>query len=299
MKKLVFILAILLVAPIYKGEAQPNGGFENWSTQYTYENPDNWQTLNFVSILGDPLSAFKTTGVDKHSGNYGLKLQTIFLNSNPAPGVLRDTMGYLFTGKINTSPPSLKYGIPYVGRPEKLEFWAKYIPVDTDLAGASVILQKWNGIKTDTIAMGSVTIDTTISFTLFQINLVYYSNELSDTVVIGFSSSYSKQRARVGSALYLDDVALTGWVGIDEHSLADKVKVYPNPAKDNITIHTQIVEADNVQLIDALGRLAGVYKIQNYDANINTAAFAEGIYFYELRDKKNKILTKGKFNVIK
>lgn len=300
MKKLIIIFVILAIAPIYRGKAQPNGGFENWSPEYTWENPDNWQTLNFVKIFGNPLSAFKATGIDKHSGNYALKLQTILLNNNPAPGTLRDTMGYVFTGQITTSPPSIKYGIPYIGRPEKLEFWSKYIPVGTDLAGVSVILQKWNGTKTDTVAIGDITIDTTVTYTLFQINLNYLSNQLSDTVVIGFSSSYSKLKARVGSSLYIDDVALTGWVGIDEHTIfADKVKVFPNPAKEDITIQAQIEEADNVQVIDALGKLVSVYKMQNYGVNINTSGFAEGIYFYEICDKKNRILTNGKFNVIR
>jgi hypothetical protein len=300
MKKLIFI-AVVFISAILNCNAQPNGGFENWSTQYTYENPDNWQTLNFVTLFGDPLSAFKATGVDKHSGNYALKLKTIFLNNNPVPGSLADTMGYVFTGKINTSPPSLNLGIPYTGRPEKLEFWSKYTPVGTDIAGISVVLKKWNGSGTDTIADGYLKIDTIISvYTFFQIYLTYHSTDLPDSVIIAFSSSYKKSIARVGSTLFIDDVALTGWVGINQYNLyAGKIKVFPNPAKDNITINAQINEADNVQITDVTGNLTGVYKIQNYNANINTGAFAEGTYLYEIRDKVNKALTRGKFNVTK
>ena len=299
MKKLIIILAVL-VSAVFNCEAQPNGGFENWATASGIQEPVGWQTLNFLSLFGDPISAYKATGIDKHSGSYALKLQTIFLSHNPAPGTLRDTMGYVFTGLISISPPSIKYGIPYVGRPEKLEFWSKYIPVGADHAGASVILQKWNGTKTDTIAIGSIAIDTTAAYTLFQVNLNYLSNELSDTVVIGFSSSYLKVNARAGSTLFIDDVALTGWVGIDEHSIiADKVKIFPNPAKENITIQAQIDEAVNVQVIDIAGKVEGTYQIQNYNVNIKTDAFADGVYFYKIRDKKNRILTSGKFNVVK
>lgn len=299
MKNLI-IISIILVSSILNCEAQPNGGFENWITASGIQEPVGWQTLNFLSLFGDPVSAFRATGIDKHSGSYALKLQTIFLNHNPAPGTLRDTMGYVFTGLISISPPSIKYGIPYVGRPANLQFWSKYIPVGSDIGGATVILQKWNGVKTDTIAIGSISIDTTAAYTLFQVNLNYFSNELSDTVVIGFSPSYKILRARVGSTLFIDDVVLTGWVGIDEHSIfADKVKIYPNPAKENITIQAQIDVADNVQVIDIAGKVEGTYKIQNYNVNIKTDAFAEGIYFYKIRDKQNGILTSGKFNVIK
>lgn len=282
--------------------SQPNGGFENWVTEFNYQAPDGWQTLNFLSIFTppNPLSAFKATGVDKHSGSSALKLKTIFVNNNPVPGAISDTIGYIFTGKVNISPPSLKLGVSYIGRPEKVEFWAKYLPVGLDLAGVSVILQKWNGTGNDTIARVDIIIDSTITYTLFQANLIYQSTEVPDTLIMGFSPSYKKSKARVGSTLYLDDIALTGWVGIDEHNIyTDKVKVFPNPASDEVNINATIDEADNVQIIDVSGKLMGNYKIQNYNANISTGLFAEGIYFYEIRDNKNKPFTKGKFNVVK
>ena len=301
MKK-VLSTVLILASLILNVFSQPNGGFENWSTVLNYQTPDGWQTLNFLSIFSppNPLSAFKATGVDKHSGNYALKLKTIFVNNNPAPGSINDTIGYVFTGKVIVSPPSLKLGIPYVGRPEKLEFWAKYLPVGIDLAGVYVALLKWNGTSTDTIAYGDIIIDSTAIYTLFQIDLNYQSTSLPDTVIIGFASSYKESKARVGSMFYLDDVALTGWVGIDEKNIySDKVKLFPNPATDEINIFATIDEADNIQIIDVSGKLMGNYKIQNYNANINTGLFAEGVFFYEIRNNKNISLTKGKFYVIK
>ncbi|MES2139322.1 MAG: T9SS type A sorting domain-containing protein [Bacteroidota bacterium] len=301
MKK-TMITFMFLTSLILNAVSQANGGFENWITEFGYQTPENWQTLNFLSIFSppNPLSAFKATGIDKHSGNSALKLKTIFVNNNPVPGSINDTIGYVFTGKISISPPSLKLGVPYVGRPEKLEFWAKYLPVGTDLAAVTVILQKWNGTATDTIARTDIIIDSTIIYTLFQSDLIYQSSELPDTLIIGFSPSYKQSIARVGSTLYLDDVALTGWVGIEEKNIySDKVNVFPNPATDAINIKAEIDEADNIQLIDVSGKLIGNYKIQNYNANINTALFAEGVYFYEIRDRKNKSLFIGKFNVVK
>ncbi len=301
MKKAVITL-VFLSSLILNAVSQPNGGFENWVAEFNYQTPASWQTLNFLSIFSppNPISAFKATGVDKHSGNSALKLKTIFVNNNPVPGAINDTIGYIFTGKVNISPPSLKLGVPYIGRPEKLEFWAKYLPVGMDLAAVTVILQKWNGTSTDTIARTDIIIDSTIIYTLFQSDLIYQSSELPDTLIIGFSPSYKSAIARVGSVLYLDDVALTGWVGIEEKNIyTDKVKVFPNPATDEININAQMDEADNIQLIDAAGKLIGTYKIQNYNANINTALFAEGIYFYEIRDRKNKSIFIGKFNVVK
>jgi hypothetical protein len=298
---IAFFLIINCSLSIVNCNAQPNPGFENWTTTFGVEDPDGWQTQNFLSLLSppNPLSAFKVIGVDVHSGNYALKLKTVFMNNNPDPSQIHDTMGITFTGKVNPSPFAYILGYPYTGRPEKLEFWAKYTPVGNDTGGAYVYLIKQSGTSHDTIAGGEIRILPTTTYTLFQLTLTYLSTALPDSAVIGFSSSHKDSLARVGSTLFVDDVALTGWVGIDQYDINNKVKVFPNPAKYNITISTQINDADNIQLIDISGKLINDYKIQNYSTNINTSAFAEGIYFYEVRDKTNCILTKGKFNVVK
>jgi len=305
MKKRIVIFTILTFSfglSTFNCFAQPNGGFENWSTVNNYQAPDNWATLNFLSMFPpNATSAFKASGLDKHSGSFALKIQTIYVENNPAPGQIADTVGIAFTGKINFSPPGYKIGFPYSGRPEKLEFWSKYIPVGNDTAGARVILMKWNGISRDTIATGELFINATVAYNIFQVPLIYSSSTaVPDTAAIIFGPSKREADARVGSTLYIDDVGLTGWVGIDEQNIyTDKVQLFPNPATDEVNIIADIDDADNIQLIDVSGKLAGNYKIQNYNANINTSLFAEGIYFYEIRDRNNKSITKGKFNVIK
>lgn len=301
MKKTVSTLVVLF-SLILTTIAQPNGDFETWTPEFTFESPNNWQTFNFLSILSppNPLSAFKAIGIDKHSGNYALKLKSVYINNNPMPGSIPDTFGCAFKGKIELSPASLKAGFPYTGRPEKLEFYSKYSPVGNDSGLARVILRKWNGAIYDTIGKGELTIASASAYTLFQINLTYYSIEQPDSAIIAFFSSKDSTTARVGSTLFLDDVEFKGWVGIDEEKQnADKVKVFPNPAKGNLTIKTEIEEAEKVKIIDISGKIIGWSMIQNYKASINTSSFAQGIYFYELIDKNEQILTKGKFNVVK
>ncbi len=299
MNKIILII-VISVSAILNCFSQPNGGFENWHNEFSYTIPDDWQTMNYLSVLGNPLSAFKATGIDKHSGNYALKISTIFVNSNPIPLLIPDTAGSVFTGKIIPSPTSIKIGNPYTGRPEKFEFWAKCFPVGYDKGGVFVTLQKWNGTSHDTIAYGEIDINTTASYTFFQIGLNYRSTGLPDTLIIFFASSYNRINSRVGSTIFIDDFSLTGWVGIEENNLyADKVKLFPNPAKDNVNITAKIDEACRVKVTDALGKTAGFYKIQNFHAEINTSLFAEGIYFYDICDKNDKCLTRGKFNIVK
>lgn len=301
MKKAAATL-VILISLILNTMAQSNGGFENWTPEFTFENPNDWQTFNVLSQLAppNPLSAFKTIGVDKHSGNYAIKIKSIFVNNKPVPSTIPDTFGCVFKGKIELAPISFKAGYPYTGRPEKLEFYSKYSPVGNDSGLAAVYLRKWNGAIYDTVGKGELTISSTTFYSLCELNITYSSIEQPDSAIIAFFSSKDSSTARVGSTLFIDDVAFTGWVDIDEKTFySNKVKLFPNPAKDNLTITTEIEEAENVKIIDVSGRIISKCKIVSYNANVNTGLFVEGIYLYEICDKKNKILTKGKFNVVK
>ncbi|MCE9540391.1 MAG: PCMD domain-containing protein [Bacteroidetes bacterium] len=301
MKKIVLIFTILVLG-VFNSIAQPNGGFENWTQQATYENPDGWATLNFLSLTvpPNPLSVFKVIGIDKHSGNYAMKVTTIGVVNNPAPDLIGDTAGGIFTGSIILSPFSYVFGFPYAGRPEKLVFWAKSAPIADDSAETLVVLLKNNGITRDTIAIGRITIPPTTEYTKFLIDLNYYSTSISDTASIVFGASKYKGKGMIGSTLYVDDIEFTGWVGIDEkNQFSNKVKTFPNPARESLTIVTEIKTAEKIRVIDVAGKSVGLFKIQNYNTIINTGLFTEGIYFYEIIDKNEKVLTNGKFNLVK
>ncbi len=302
--KQINIFLLVFIAFLYadKSIAQPNGGFENWTTEFSYENPDGWQTLNFLSLTSppNPLSAFKAIGIDKHSGNYALQLKTIYVNNNPLAGLLGDTTGGVFTGKINLSPVTWVYGLSYTDRPEKLNFWAKYNPVGNDSAGIVVFLKKWNGVSADTVGLGKIKLSPTPVYTFFEIFIDYYMEEIPDSAVIGFSPSYDFSTARVNSILYVDDVQLTGWVGIDETKKKDNyTKVFPNPAKDNVIIQTSFKDACNVRIIDISGKPVADYILENGKVNINIHLFDTGLYLYQISDREKRVLTRGKYNVIK
>ncbi len=86
-------------------------------------------------------------------------------------------------------------------------------------------------------------------------------------------------------------------MGIDQYDLyVHKVKAFPNPAKDELNIIAEIDDASNVKVMDALGKFIGIYKIQNTKVVINTSLLPTGIYFYDVCDKNDRTLTKGKFN---
>lgn len=306
MKKISVLFVVFFQAITIS--AQPNGGFEDWITEFSYETPEHWQTLNFLSLTTppNPLSAFKAIGADKHSGNYALKLKSVFLNQNPLPDSIMqafemaDTVGLAFTGKIYLSPLSFEEGFTYTSRPEKLQFWAKYAPVGGDSAVVYAYLKKWNGNTSDTVAFGNKAISATPVYTFFEMPVNYRSNELPDSAFIGFLSSKDHVSARVNSTLFVDDVAFTGWVGLDEDKPEDRVaKVFPNPARNTVTIYASSEGAEIINLRDISGRIVFSGNLQDKKTSINTDLFSQGVYFYEILDNNNKVLYRDRFNVTK
>jgi len=282
--------------------SQNNGGFENWTTYGTYEDPDYWQTFNILKNFGNPISAFKVSGTDKYAGNYALKITTVFL-PNKIITSLPDSLGITFNGKIITSPPSYKVGSPYTIRSEKLRFYAKYTGVGQDSGAVFVSLQQHTALGRDTIATGQVAIPPSGSYSLFEIPLIYRTNGTPDTASIVLGSSKSQTYARVGSSLFIDEVLFTGLVpiGIKEYvnPFKSKIKIFPNPASDNITIYTPFDEATKIEIVEVSGKQISSHKITNYTTLVNTSQYPSGSYFYNIYDRKNKLLTSGKFNIVK
>ena len=300
--KQIVLLALVLTTLLFKVVAQPNGGFENWSPEFTYETPDDWQTMNILSLTSppNPLSAFKAIGLDKHSGNYALKIKSIFVNHNVSPAYIPDTLGTIFKGVITISPTTFKTGFPYTGRPSKLQFYSKYAPVGNDIGYAYVVLKRKVGSSIDTVAKGIVLIPATPVYTKFELNIDYFNDAIPDSAIIAFFSSYDSTTSRVGSTLFVDDVLFTGWVGINEAAGAGaKVQVFPNPAKEEINIRVLEKDVNSVDVFNISGKHIGKYKIQHNTLKINTLEFAEGTYFYELRNSKERVVNVGKFNVVK
>jgi hypothetical protein len=294
--KLHLLLFVFLTINV---SAQNNGGFENWAIVNGYEEPVDWQTFNIFSVFGNPICATKVGGVDKYAGNYALKITSKYLPIKIVPQQ-PDTIGFAFNGKITISPPSYAIGSPYTNRPQKLSFYAKYIPVGIDNGYSGVVLYSNLPTGRDTIADGTLVIAPNATYAQYQILLNYRSNAVPDSANIYFQASNSSNGKRVGSSLFIDEVKFVDFVGVEEYNLnATKVKVFPNPASDILTICTEIEEAYKVEVTDIIGRTINSFTIQNYEAKINVSNYKSGNYYFKILDKKNKPLTYGKFSVQK
>lgn len=310
MKKILLTISAV-ASSVIGAMAQPDFSFENWADAAppfaTVDDPNGWASLNALTAVGTDTSVFKIT-VGPAAGAASVKIKTVKVVGaaipNPyAPGDL-DTAGLLVIGKINISPPGIKYGYNYTWRSATLTFQSKYTPMAGDSAFVLATLTKWNGTSRDTIASGKyATGATTTSYSLRTINLNFdpaFASIVPDSQQIFISSSiYNHDGAKIGSTFYVDDFAWSGYNSTDEINGTDnKVFVYPNPATNNISI-TSSVDAAIIRITDITGRLIGNYSMTNNKANIQTSTFANGIYIYNVLDQKKNVVNRGRFEITK
>ncbi len=70
---------------------------------------------------------------------------------------------------------------------------------------------------------------------------------------------------------------LKGIIGLDEMIISNNLKIFPNPARDYITIESETTES-NIIMINATGKVVYQQNTDNTKSAINTSALSNGIY---------------------
>jgi hypothetical protein len=84
-------------------------------------------------------------------------------------------------------------------------------------------------------------------------------------------------------------------VGINTPNTTNQLKVYPNPANQNIIIETGNQLYEKIELINVLGQTVFTTTEKENKLNINTGNFENGMYFFKFINK-GEITTK-KINI--
>jgi hypothetical protein len=296
MKKIYLLLLISFVSFNSNAQTVVNGGFENWTNNIFYEDPDNWTTLNLLALTGVPETAIKST--DSHSGTYALELKTVaFINgSNQA-----DTMiGYAFSAAIGGGG-----GFPVNSRPQGLSCYYKYNKVGLSIGYVTVTLSKWNSItnKSDSVGWGVTFIpyDQT-SYTQLDVPILYFSSETPDSAFIWATCGggdpadpgVPSGAFAPGTSLKLDDFSFYGTTDIEENKLAN-ISVYPNPAQNDLNIlNLGTTKEAFVRIYNVFGQLQKEIFIEDEKNLVSVSELKKGIYLYQITDIKGRLLNTGK-----
>jgi hypothetical protein len=276
MKKLVLIGALFLSA-MANAQNVPNGGFENWTTQGTYEDPNNWLTLNLFTMFGGPATTTKST--DMHSGLYAAKCETIIteLDQDGEDEVFPGTMTL---GIIDMNAEETYSGMAMTTRPDSLIAWIKYQATGADMFGVSVTMSRWDSGDAATEIMGTGTYSggTTVGgYTRIAVPITYGVAGIPDTAQIIFASSAGEPGN--GSSLWVDDLSyvINSTAAAPEHKAAMEITYYPNPANHALTVVSP--KNTTIRVYNTLGMLIETIKVNTAEkATIQTSEYRNGVY---------------------
>jgi type IX secretion system substrate protein len=277
-RHLFLIITVLFLNYVYAQNAIPNAGFENWTSQGSYDNCTGWGTIDqsvatFCFCAG---TAVKTAVAGEvHGGTLAMKLKTISVFGQTAPGIAA-------TGTINTTTQVVDGGVAYNLQPDSIVGWYRYTPSGTDTGSVEITLSKWNsGTNTrDVVATAKFTQNASVaSYVRFSQALTYSLTSAPDTMVIVLLSS-SPAAPQVNSTMWVDDLDLifNNTTNIaNNHLVNSLVSIYPNPSNGNFVVETNSTEKQTIQLFDINGKLV-LNQTINGKTNIDVSNLAEGVY---------------------
>jgi len=194
-----FVLFFIVLAG--KSQTITNAGFENWSNQFLYEDPDGYTSSNTLSLgaLSEP-NALKTT--DAFSGNFAVSLETIQTTEGTVKGAV-------YIGQIDED--MIWGGIPFTERADSVTGYVKYDVMPNDTAYVGVLFKK----------LGQPLGVCLVTFLGTQNEYHYFSQPVQwfipvvspDTIVVAILSSALFGDPVVGSKLTIDDVSFVGTTG--------------------------------------------------------------------------------------
>lgn len=248
----------------------PNGTFETWVTRNSAEAPQRWVTTDdFIPLTPlAPAAQFliptgtTTKATDAHAGSFSAQLQNV-LKTTPVgslvlPGILQ------LASRVNPNSNSIigGGGIPYTGRPSRLQFWYKLTGAKalSDSAAVALSLLKTQSGETQVVAFDAILLTPATTYTLFDLPITYYETFAPDTLELYFTSGLSQVAITAGTTLTVDDVVLTGAVTAARNPATEAaLQIYPNPSRSGefslASLGSQAVATAPFTVADVTGRV--------------------------------------------
>ncbi|MCD4746817.1 MAG: T9SS type A sorting domain-containing protein [Bacteroidales bacterium] len=199
MKKLLFIFIILFVVSQNSiSQAISNSGFESWSNQTHFEDPDQFSSSNMFCI-----AAFTDPNVikinDAITGNYALKLVSVNTNEDPINGAI--FIGY-------PGDEMILGGTPFAERPDSVTGYVKYDVKPGDTAYIAVLFKKlWQPIGMCLVPFTG----TQTEYQEFTASIQWMVPIITpDTLAVGILSSSLFGIPMPGSMLIVDNLQFIG-----------------------------------------------------------------------------------------
>jgi len=269
MKKIYSLLFILFTLQASAVNPVPNPSFENW----TSGAPDGWFTSNLPGYT--PITQTTTA----HSGTYAAHGQAV----NGPGGVLPPLLYANGSGM----------GFPVTQKNKYLNFFCQLSLAAGDelIYTVSVTTAYDNSIG---VGAGIITSSTSGGWSYITDTINYFVDSAAAYASITFTISNPGGTPSTSSTFIIDDVSMTGIVGVEEIGYAGKVKVFPVPAHDYITVSgLPGNKQTELTIMDVTGRMIQQKELPAasvMETSINLEGYEKGIYFLMLTTDEKTLL---------
>jgi hypothetical protein len=195
MKTFIFLIALVVIFSSHlKSQPIQNGGFENWTVQNLFDEPNGFMTSNNQAYKSNGIGNV-TKVTDSYHGLYAAKLETVQAGSETAGGmILIGTPGN----------QSINGGLPYTGTPDSISGWVKYDIQPNDTAFFIVAFKK-GGVNIGqafTMFYG-----TQSTYKRFSIPTHLNASNPPDTLTAIITCSKMDPPRMIGSTLTIDSIS--------------------------------------------------------------------------------------------
>lgn len=266
------IYSLFLAIAVYTfGIAQiPNAGFENWSSAGSYEDPNGWATMNFISVSNGHTSCEKSN--DKHSGNYSLKV-----TNNTSLSQMQGGWGIVATASFDFP---FKPAFAVSGNPTSLGGWYKFAAQGGDSGLVMTVLFYQGAV----VSQSSVELPPVANWSQFSYTLEPYSNADSATILFfAFRTNSPNDPPNGNSSLWVDDISFGGTTSIESAAASKQMVVYPNPAQAQVTVNHVPVGAQ-IKLINMLGEVVSEVKTESTTHTLDVSILPKGLYLLQVKN---------------
>ncbi len=252
-------------------------GFENWTVAEVGELPAYWDGFNrnveFNGVIVGTVECVEKSTVDPYEGTFSAQLTSASIAGGPAvPAIL--TVGQ-FVVDWNTQDGDIVGGEAYTQLPTELYGQFKYAPQGVDTGFVSILFME-NGLE---VGRGRFDFtETTGSWTPFSVAIDYDAGAMPDSMNLVFLSSKGAPMSNPeGTVLEIDAIGLGSFLRLDMLP-SNKMRCFPNPTTEQVTIEFTEAIAGTVQLVDAKGAILTEEQFSGTKVTMDLAAFPKGTY---------------------
>lgn len=266
-------------------------GFENWTTNSVGEMPVAWDGFNRQVMFGGmtvgEVECIRKDSLDPKEGNFSISLTSESVMGGPAVPALFTTGDLIIDW--NAQNGDITGGEAFTNTPTQLKGWYKYYPVNNDTAFIEVdFTQNSTQVGSGRIELSGSTQD----WTPFVFDITFDNRTMPDSMNIVAASTKASENIPVGTVLELDAMEFVyGTTGL-ENKASESIKVYPNPATNNLTIDGMQTGQNNITIFNSLGQTIENLETSSHSILLNVSQLKTGIYFVQIENNEHKEVRK-------